>query len=89
MKKISEFIWPIIGIGALVVSGWLLYRELKDISTEELITHMVGRKLSSIYQRKRQEPGAVRSPCGSPLLKLHDVAANLPAGLNLNGIDGP
>ena len=36
MKKISEFIWPIIGLAAVVVSGWLLYRELQDLSLAEI-----------------------------------------------------
>ena len=40
-------------------------------------------------RQKRQEPGAVHGPYGSPLLKLHDVAANLPAGLYLDDIDRP
>ncbi|KAB1075109.1 lysylphosphatidylglycerol synthase domain-containing protein [Methylobacterium planeticum] len=42
MKKISEFIWPIIGIGALIVSGWLLYRELKDISIADIETSLAA-----------------------------------------------
>jgi len=32
MKNWREFLWPIIGLLAVVVSGWLLYRELRDIS---------------------------------------------------------
>jgi uncharacterized membrane protein YbhN (UPF0104 family) len=32
MKNVREFVWPVIGLVAVVVSGWLLYRELKDIS---------------------------------------------------------
>lgn len=36
MKKISEFIWPIIGLAAVVVSGYLLYRELRGISIAEI-----------------------------------------------------
>ncbi len=36
MKKISEFIWPIIGLLAVVVSGYLLYRELRGISVAEI-----------------------------------------------------
>lgn len=32
MKKISEFIWPMIGLAAVVVSGYFLYQELKTTS---------------------------------------------------------
>jgi hypothetical protein len=32
MKNAREFVWPVIGLVAVVVSGWLLYRELRDIS---------------------------------------------------------
>jgi uncharacterized membrane protein YbhN (UPF0104 family) len=31
-----EFLWPIIGLLAVVVSGWLLYRELRHISLVEI-----------------------------------------------------
>ncbi len=36
MKKISEFIWPLIGLAAVIVSGYLLYRELRGISIAEI-----------------------------------------------------
>ncbi len=32
MKKISEFIWPLISLAAIVVSGYFLYQELKTTS---------------------------------------------------------
>jgi glycosyltransferase 2 family protein len=32
MKNVREFVWPVIGLVAVVVSGWLLYRELRGIS---------------------------------------------------------
>ena len=32
MKKLSEFIWPLIGLAAVVVSGYFLYQELKTTS---------------------------------------------------------
>jgi uncharacterized membrane protein YbhN (UPF0104 family) len=34
MKKVGEFLWPLIGLVAVVVSGWLLYRELRGLSLE-------------------------------------------------------
>jgi uncharacterized membrane protein YbhN (UPF0104 family) len=32
MKNAREFVWPLIGFVAVIVSGYLLYRELRDIS---------------------------------------------------------
>ena len=32
MKKLSEFIWPLIGLAAVIVSGYFLYQELKTTS---------------------------------------------------------
>jgi uncharacterized membrane protein YbhN (UPF0104 family) len=32
MKNVREFLWPLIGLAAVVVSGWLLYRELSGLS---------------------------------------------------------
>ena len=34
MKKISEFIWPLIGLAAVVVSGYFLYQELRTTSLQ-------------------------------------------------------
>ncbi|MGU3359692.1 lysylphosphatidylglycerol synthase domain-containing protein [Methylobacterium sp. M6A4_1b] len=36
MKKISDFIWPIIGLAAVIGSGYLLYKELAGISVAEI-----------------------------------------------------
>ncbi|KQP73021.1 hypothetical protein ASF60_10815 [Methylobacterium sp. Leaf113] len=36
MKKISDFIWPIIGLAAVICSGYLLYKELAGISMAEI-----------------------------------------------------
>jgi ABC-type sugar transport system ATPase subunit len=49
--------------------------DLAATSTEELITHMVGRKLSGIYRRERRPPG-------EPLLELR----HLTAGERLNRV---
>jgi uncharacterized membrane protein YbhN (UPF0104 family) len=43
MKNLREFAWPLIGLTAVVVSGYLLYRELRHISLAE-----VGLSLSAI-----------------------------------------
>ena len=36
MRNLREFIWPVIGLLAVVVSGWLLYRELRGLSLSDL-----------------------------------------------------
>lgn len=36
MKNVREFMWPFIGLAAVVVSGWLLYRELRGISLDDV-----------------------------------------------------
>src|ERR1041384_6729525 len=36
MKNVREFIWPLIGLLAVVVSGWLLYRELRGMSLDDV-----------------------------------------------------
>ena len=42
MKNAKEFIWPIIGLGAVVVSGWLLFRELKGLSLADVWSSLVA-----------------------------------------------
>lgn len=36
MKKHLEYVWPVIGLGAVVFSCWLLYRELTGISASDV-----------------------------------------------------
>jgi glycosyltransferase 2 family protein len=36
MKNVREFLWPLIGLLAVVVSGWLLYRELRGLSLDAI-----------------------------------------------------
>lgn len=36
MKKYLDYIWPVIGLAAVIFAGWLLYRELSDISLAEV-----------------------------------------------------
>ncbi|MBZ6076517.1 lysylphosphatidylglycerol synthase domain-containing protein [Microvirga puerhi] len=36
MKNVREFLWPVIGLLAVVVSGWLLYRELRGLSLDDV-----------------------------------------------------
>lgn len=36
MKKYADYIWPVIGLCAVVFSGWLLYRELSGLSLADV-----------------------------------------------------
>ena len=36
MKNAKEFVWPLIGFAAVIVSGWLLYRELRGLSLADV-----------------------------------------------------
>lgn len=36
MKRVMDALWPAIGLGALVFSGWLLFRELRGLSLEDV-----------------------------------------------------
>ena len=36
MKQIKEFLWPLIGLAAVVVSGYLLWKELRGVSMADL-----------------------------------------------------
>src|SRR3712207_222527 len=36
MRKVRDFVWPVIGLAAVIVSGWLLYRELRGLSLSDL-----------------------------------------------------
>jgi len=42
MKNLREFAWPLIGLTAVVVSGYLLYRELRHISLVEIWTSLAA-----------------------------------------------
>ena len=40
--KWKDYIWPAIGIGAVIVSVWLLYKELRSISLEDVIDSLAA-----------------------------------------------
>lgn len=40
--KWKDYIWPTIGIGAVIVSVWLLYNELRSISLEDVIDSLAA-----------------------------------------------
>lgn len=35
--KLKDYVWPVIGLAAVGVSVWLLYRELRSISLDDVI----------------------------------------------------
>lgn len=40
--KWKDYIWPLIGIMAVIVSAWLLYKELRSISLEDVIDSLTA-----------------------------------------------
>ena len=46
MKRTLDFAWPILGILAVLFSGWLLYSELKTISAADIIASLAAIPLS-------------------------------------------
>jgi uncharacterized membrane protein YbhN (UPF0104 family) len=37
MKRVTEVLWPMIGLGAVAFSFWLLFRELSDLSLADVV----------------------------------------------------
>ena len=35
--KLRDYAWPVIGLGAVIVSGWLLYQELHSLSLDDIV----------------------------------------------------
>ncbi|ODN70183.1 hypothetical protein A6302_02517 [Methylobrevis pamukkalensis] len=35
--KIMDYVWPVVGLCAVVLSGWLLYKELQGISFDDVV----------------------------------------------------
>jgi hypothetical protein len=42
MKNLRAFAWPIIGLSAVILSGWLLVRELRDLSIIDVWASLVA-----------------------------------------------
>jgi uncharacterized membrane protein YbhN (UPF0104 family) len=40
--KWKDYIWPAIGLGAVTISVWLLYKELRSISLEDVIDSLAA-----------------------------------------------
>lgn len=37
MKRLMDYVWPVIGLAAVVFSGWLLYKELAGLSAADVL----------------------------------------------------
>ena len=42
MKRILDYAWPIIGVAAVIFSGWLLYRELNTLSADAILQSLTA-----------------------------------------------
>lgn len=42
MKRFVDYLWPVIGLMAVVFSGWLLYKELKGLSAEAVLASLAA-----------------------------------------------
>ncbi|KAA0971176.1 UPF0104 family protein [Aureimonas fodinaquatilis] len=36
--KLKDYIWPVIGLAAVIFSGWLLYHEVRGLSLDDILT---------------------------------------------------
>ena len=52
MKRVQDIAWPVIGLGAVAVSSWFLFKELRGLSLANLRDAIasipIGRWLSAI-----------------------------------------
>lgn len=42
MKRALDFVWPLIGIAAVLLSGWLLFNELKNLSAVDVLNSLAA-----------------------------------------------
>lgn len=42
MKRALDFVWPLIGIVAVILSGWLLFKELKSLSAVDVLNSLAA-----------------------------------------------
>lgn len=86
---------PIIGdrITILRDGKYICTRDVKEISTEEMVKLMVGREISDLYKRERQTPGEVAlkvEQLNSSKARLQDINLELRRGeiIGLAGLVG-
>ena len=42
MKRALDFVWPLIGVAAVLLSGWLLFNELKGLSAVDVLNSLAA-----------------------------------------------
>ena len=42
MKRALDFVWPLIGVAAVLLSGWLLFIELKSLSAVDVLNSLAA-----------------------------------------------
>ena len=42
MKRALDFVWPLIGVAAVLLSGWLLFNELKSLSAVDVLNSLAA-----------------------------------------------
>jgi hypothetical protein len=42
MKKIMDYVWPVIGLAAVAFSGWLLWKELRGLSAADVVAALAA-----------------------------------------------
>lgn len=42
MKRALDFVWPLIGVAAVLLSGWLLFNELKNLSAVDVLNSLAA-----------------------------------------------
>lgn len=42
MKRALDFVWPLIGVAAVLLSGWLLFNELKNLSAVDVLDSLAA-----------------------------------------------
>jgi glycosyltransferase 2 family protein len=59
-SRIKEFIWPVVGLSAVIFSGWLLYKEFAGLSAGAVLdslmaipAHRWGLAILSTFSRLR------------------------------------
>ena len=82
MKHAREFVWPVIGLLAVVVSAWLLYHELRDLSLRGGVVepHGDSRRIDISWPRCRPWSPTRRSPGTTASRSCISASATSPGG---------
>ena len=42
LARFRHYFWPVVGLGAVVLSGWLLYREIRNLSLDNVVDSLAA-----------------------------------------------